>query len=125
MVSEQRTILIVDDEPQLCGLMQVFLERSGYLVVAFNSATHALEFMRGNPQSAELAVVDLSLPDMEGDRAGIEMRKINPSLRVLICSGYPFEVESLPPEHHDAFAHLQKPFVPKMLIESVEQLLSR
>lgn len=120
-----RNILIVDDEPQLCSLMQAFLERSGYRVIAFTSATQALDFVQSDPDSAELAVVDLTLPDMDGDKAGIEMRQLNPGLRVLICSGYPFEVEALPEEHRDAFAHLQKPFIPKMLIESVESLLAR
>ena len=94
-------------------------------MTAFTSAAQALAFMQSDPDSAELAVVDLTLPDMDGDKAGIEMRQLNPGLRVLICSGYPFEVEALPEEHRDAFAHLQKPFIPKMLIESVESLLSR
>ena len=94
-------------------------------MIAFNSATQALDFVQSDPGSAELAVVDLTLPDMEGDKAGMEMRQLNPGLRVLICSGYPFEVEALPEEHRDAFAHLQNPFIPKMLIESVESLLAR
>jgi hypothetical protein len=55
----------------------------------------------------------------------LRMVSLNPNLRVLLCSGYPFDVRSLPEKVRSQFSVLQKPFVPKMLTGAVEELLSR
>jgi hypothetical protein len=53
------------------------------------------------------------------------MLQIRPQLRVLVCSGSPFFIENLPPSLQRQVAFLQKPFVPKMLAEAVQSLMSR
>ena len=44
---------------------------------------------------------------------------------ILLCSGYPFELASLPKPVQGRFAVLQKPFLPKMLASAVEELAAR
>jgi hypothetical protein len=48
---------------------------------------------------------------------------LNPDIRILICTGYPFDVASLPPAIHSQAALLHKPFSPRDLAEAVEQVL--
>jgi len=122
VVQQNKNILVVDDDPQLRILMQAFLERSGYRVLVSADGRESLDIVRRDPAGIGLAVVDLTLPDMQGDAVALEMLGINPGLRILICSGYPYEVEALPQEHRAKFGQLQKPFLPKDLIESVESL---
>ena len=120
-----RRILAVDDDPQLLRLLKVFLERSGYAVVAScANGEDAVREVRSDPAGIDVAVVDLTLPDIQGDQAALQMLALNPNLKILICSGYPYEVESLPAEHRGNFAHLQKPFLPKMLLDAVADLLA-
>lgn len=119
------SILIVDDEPPLLRLMQAYLQRLGYDVTGCPNATEALErFESGDPHYA-LVVADLSLPDMSGDTMALRMAQCNPDVKILLCSGYPFDIESLPPGVRERSAALQKPFLPNMLATEVEALLAR
>lgn len=124
-MADPLSILIVDDEPPLLRLMQAYLQRLGYEVTACPNATDGLSQMEANPGKYALVVADLSLPDMAGDAMAIRMAENNPALKVLLCSGYPFEVESLPASVRGRFSSLQKPFLPNMLAKEVEALLNR
>jgi FixJ family two-component response regulator len=63
------------------------------------------------------------MPEMQGDELARKMLRVNPQLRVLICSGYPVSVESIA-EDPSQIGFLQKPFLPAMLQEAVAGLLS-
>jgi len=52
------------------------------------------------------------------------MLNLNPRTCILICSGYPFDLASLPVTFRQQIGFLQKPFTPKMLANAVEQLLA-
>lgn len=119
------SILVVDDEPPLRTLMQAFLGRMGYTVETCGAATEALALVKADPERFALVVADLSLPDMPGQDMALAMRAMCPRLKVLLCSGYPFQVESLPAAEQASFASLQKPFLPNMLTDAVEELLRR
>jgi DNA-binding NtrC family response regulator len=119
------SILIVDDEPPLLRLMKAYLERLGYDVTGCLNAKEALVCVDSAPHKFSLLVADLSLPDMDGGEMALRMAELNPELKVLLCSGYPFDVESLPPGVRERAATLQKPFLPNMLAKEVEMLLQR
>ncbi len=119
------SILVVDDEPPLRKLMQAFLERLGYQVETCADAKEALGLVQAKPDRFALVVADLSLPGLAGNEMGLQMVGINPALRILLCSGYPFEVATLPDGERFRFATLQKPFLPNMLAAAVEELLAR
>ena len=116
-------ILLVDDEPALTRLMQTYLARMGYTVDTSLRATEALALFEANPQAYNLVVADITLPDMTGNDMAMRMAERNTDLRVLLCSGYPFAVDSLPEHIRDRCASLQKPFLPNMLAEAVQELL--
>ena len=118
-------ILIVDDEPPLLKLMQVYLERLGYDVTGCPNAAEALERFGAEGTRFALVVADLSLPDMDGGVMVLRMAEMNPTLKVLLCSGYPFDTGSLPPGVRERCSALQKPFLPNMLAKEVESLLER
>jgi DNA-binding NtrC family response regulator len=118
-------LLLVDDEAQLLKLMETFLGRIGYQVVSHTSAATALTRFEADPEKFGLVVADLTMPEMSGEQMALKMIALNPNLRVLLCSGYPFDLRSLPEEVRGQFSVLQKPFVPKMLTSAVDELLRR
>jgi two-component system, cell cycle sensor histidine kinase and response regulator CckA len=118
-------LLLVDDEAALLKLMETFLGRFGYEVVSYTSASAALSRFEADPGYFGLVVADLTMPEMSGEQMALRMISLNPQVRVLLCSGYPFDVRSLPEAVRGRFSVLQKPFVPKMLTGSVEELLKR
>jgi CheY-like chemotaxis protein len=61
------------------------LERAGYIVSSTGDGRSALEQYRSNPTS--LVITDLIMPDIDGLEVIQELRRINPSVRVLAISG--------------------------------------
>ena len=118
-------LLLVDDEAALLKLMETFLGRMGYQVTSHASATAALARFEADPDNFQLVVADLTMPEMAGDQMALNMVRLNPKIRVLLCSGYPFDVRTLPENVRGHLSVLQKPFVPKMLTGAVEELLNR
>ena len=126
-MAEQRNvrILLVDDEAALTKLMQTYLGRLGYTVDTALNATDALAIFEQEGKSYNLLVADLTLPDLRGEDMALQMVERHSALRVLLCSGYPFEVDTLPKKIQVRFATLQKPFLPNMLAKAIEDLLER
>ena len=118
-------ILLVEDEVALNQLLEKYLRRLGYEVEAYSASQDALRSFESAPQSYDLVIADLGMPDIPGDTLLERMLAIRPDLRVLICSGSPFFPANLSPVLAQQVAFLQKPFVPKMLSEAVERLLRR
>lgn len=116
-------IILVDDEVALLRLMESFLDHLGYRVDACMDAHSAKEIIARSDSSTQLAIVDLSI--MKGTEMLVEFADIRQDLRILVCSGFPFEVDMLPERLRPRFSSLQKPFLPHMLTEAVEQLLNR
>ncbi len=110
-------ILLVDDEAPLLDLLKRYLERLGYEVEACLTPADALKCFEADPSRYSLVLTDLTLPGMSGDEMITRMRAIAPKVRVIVSSGYPYE----PKGKRTGF--LQKPFLPKMLAEMIEQML--
>jgi len=118
-------ILLVEDELPLLQLLEKYLRRLGYEVEAHSQAVRALDAFTATPVRYDLVIADLGIPDMPGDTLLTRMLAVKPDLLYLICSGSPFFVASLPAEMRRQVVFLQKPFLPKMLSEAIEQLLAR
>jgi CheY-like chemotaxis protein len=118
-------LLLIDDEAPLLNLMESYLKRLNYTVEKAADGKTALSLFQSDPKRFDLIVADLSLPDRKGDELALELHALNPAVKVLLCSGYPFEIEQVPAHARPFFATLQKPWLPKMLAESITQLLQR
>ena len=120
----QERILVVDDEQSLLVVMEQYLLRLGYSVVACRSGTEAWEIFEHDPSSFTLVLADITLPGMSGAEMLERALKLNARVRVLVCSGYPFDMSVLPAEYLRQIAFLQKPFTPRMLAESIGRLIA-
>jgi DNA-binding NtrC family response regulator len=118
-------ILLVDDEPPLLGLMKTFLTKLGYEVQACPDATSATAAFESAGGKFDLIVADVTLPGVSGQEMSIELAKNNPDVRVLLCSGYPVQLHTLPEDLRGRFAALDKPFLPNMLATTVEKLINK
>jgi DNA-binding NtrC family response regulator len=118
-------ILVVEDEVSLIQLLEKYLRRLGYEVDAYSASKDALARFEAAPQSYDLVIADLGLPEIPGDTLLTRMLEMRPDLRILICSGSPFYLSNLPEALEKQVAFLQKPFVPKMLAEAITRLLDK
>ena len=106
-------------------LIEKYLQRLGFEVEAHLKSVEALGRFEAAPDRYGLVIADLGMPDIPGDTMLTRMLEIRPQLRILVCSGSPFFIENLPASLQRQVAFLQKPFVPKMLAEAVQQLIAR
>jgi two-component system, chemotaxis family, chemotaxis protein CheY len=60
------TVLLIDDDVDLCESTMALLESDGYDVVGVNSGRDALELLRTGTVRPQLIIVDLMMPDMDG-----------------------------------------------------------
>lgn len=116
-------VLVVDDEVALLNLMHRYLERIGYSVEVRSDSLEALSLLAAGPDRFQLVVVDLTMPRLSGRDLVAKIVEINPEIRVLICSGQPFDCQSILPGNPDRVRFLQKPFAAQMLAAAVEELL--
>lgn len=123
--SVQRRVLIVDDNPELRGLLADCLETAGYLPIqAQNGLAGWLAFRE---QSPHLAVVDLSMPVMSGFRLLWLLRAAKPAqaphIPVVVISGHDPQEASEVIAATRPEAYLLKPFGPERFLSTVRALL--
>ncbi|PYK14176.1 MAG: hypothetical protein DME55_15615 [Verrucomicrobia bacterium] len=100
----RRRILVVDDEPQMCELVQAMLEHDGHTVVTAPSATRALEVL--DRDNFDLMITDYLMPGMKGDQLGAHV-KHRYQIKVVMLSACP---PTRPPREIDYI--VLKPFSP-------------
>jgi CheY-like chemotaxis protein len=121
---ERKTILVVDDERVLREFIGVVLKRYQYDVVMASNGHEALELCRRTDTPIAAAIIDLVMPDMDGDELLPLLKVIEPNVKVVLMSGFnEGEVRDTCREPDAYF--LQKPFTVKQIIEAVEKMLER
>lgn len=89
---KQEVILLVDDEKVMVDVTKQILERLGYAVVATTSSIVALEAFQEEPDEFDLVITDQTMPNMTGTQLARELIAIKPDIPVILCSGYPENV---------------------------------
>lgn len=120
-----RRVLLVDDEVPLLRLVDDFLTRSGYETQAFDDPLQALAEFGSDPTRFDLVIADVTMPALSGVDLARRLAELNDSLLMLLLSGLPFSTDRLPEFMRGRVAFLQKPFLPRMLLEAVHELEGR
>ena len=115
-------ILIVEDEPQLRGLLRLYLERAGYTVSEAGDGAAALATFAVD--GADLVVLDLMLPGMQGE-AVLEGLRESTDVPILITSAKRSDAERIAGLRLGADDYLAKPFNPHELTARVAAILRR
>ena len=68
--------LVVDDEPDIRLMLDLFLRNTGYEVVSADSAHNALEIVRNEARAFDLIVSDIGLPGMDGYQLARSLRSL-------------------------------------------------
>jgi two-component system phosphate regulon response regulator PhoB len=119
------TILVVDDEAEICDLVSYNLAREGYRVIAENDGASGLERIFRSPP--DLVVLDLLLPKLSGLEVldAIRGEARTKRLPVLVLTARGTEMDKLVGFERGADDYLTKPFSPKELVARVSAILRR
>ncbi len=82
------TVLLVEDEDAVRGLMRRALEARGYRVLAAPGGAAALELAAKHGGAVDVLVTDVVMPGMSGPQLADALRRFRPRLRVVFVSGY-------------------------------------
>jgi PAS domain S-box-containing protein len=82
------TILLVDDEEVLLTVTSKMLARLGFEVMLAHDGVEGLEIYRENMDAITCVIMDLTMPNMNGEECFRELRRLNHEVRVILCSGF-------------------------------------
>ena len=114
-------VLVLDDVFDAVNLMKRILKETGHDVVGFTEEEDALNYARSNP--VDLAILDIKLKKISGLDVLEELKKIAPSMRAIMLTGYPTVETAQAALKLGAAAYCVKPIDNDELEEKVEEVL--
>jgi DNA-binding response OmpR family regulator len=117
-----KTILVVDDEPQIVTLVRDYLERGGFSV--FTAADGPTALRAASTQHPDLVVLDLGLPGIDGLDVTRSLRR-NGTVPIIMLTARTDESDKLVGLELGADDYLTKPFSPRELLARIRTVLRR
>ena len=116
------TVLVVEDEPKLRGLVRAYLERDGLGVLSTGSGAEAIALAAET--DPDLIVLDLRLPDVAGEEVAREIRLAS-NVPILMLTAKASEEDRIAGLELGADDYLTKPFSPRELVLRARAILRR
>ncbi|MEE8606464.1 MAG: response regulator [Nitrospiraceae bacterium] len=104
------SILIVDDDPEVCEALYKILAHRGYRVQAVAYGAEAIQQV--SQEKYEAVVLDMKLPDLDGQSVLRAMMELDPKLPIIVLTGYATVENTVGSLVKGAFAYLTKPYNP-------------
>ena len=116
------TIALVDDDQNILASLSAALSAEGYAVETFTDGAEALEGLSRRP--ADLAILDIKMPRMDGMELLTELRRRDP-LPVIFLTSKDDEVDEIMGLRLGADDYIKKPFSQRLLMERIRAVLRR
>jgi two-component system cell cycle sensor histidine kinase/response regulator CckA len=122
------TILLVEDDPHVRGWVSGALKSLGYKLFEAEDGERALDMVVNENllDKIDLLISDVVMPVMSGEELAENIKKIKPSIKIILCSGYTqtrvFEGEK---SHQNKYCFLSKPFSIKQLEQTIRVVLQQ
>jgi DNA-binding NtrC family response regulator len=107
----QKTILVVDDDPDVLEAVCAMLVDRSYNVLRANNGKEAIQKSDDYKPEIHLLLSDFQMPEMNGVELAIHISRQRPDLKVLLMSGFPSGMLVL----NEGWHFLAKPFIPSQL----------
>jgi PAS domain S-box-containing protein len=118
------TVLVVEDEAAVRGVVSWQLEGMGYRVLVASSGEEAMDLFRQHGDDIAVVLLDLVMPGMGGAAFYRTLRRDNPTLPLIVLSGYPIEAgTALGLGQDDPVSWLRKPAPVDELAHAVRSAL--
>jgi PAS domain S-box-containing protein len=123
LVKGTGTILVIEDEEIIMDVCRAMLEKLGYRVLEAKTGIKAIDIVKTFDGDIDLVILDIVLPDMNGEKVYPFLMKARPSLKVLVSSGYSIDGPAQNILDAGAQGFIQKPFSILALSERLGELL--
>jgi PAS domain S-box-containing protein len=117
------TILLVEDDESVRGLVSIVLKQEGYTVIEAVDGVDSVKKFMENRETIDLLLSDLIMPKMNGIEAYDEMKVWRPGLKAIFVSGYAPDVIRQKMSLESGVVLISKPILPYALLKQVRSLL--
>jgi|SRR5580704_5003779 two-component system cell cycle sensor histidine kinase/response regulator CckA len=119
-----KTILVVDDEPEIRKLVAAMAAKTGYSVITADSGEHAMTLFKNHHGAFELLITDVVQAGMSGPMLADRLTALQPDLKVLYMSGFDNTMVVQKYVVERGHALLTKPFTAKEFQAKLNGLLN-
>jgi two-component system response regulator HydG len=117
------TILVVDDEPELCQALSRLLQRSDYNVLTAGDGEEAIEVLRDN--DIPVVLTDLMMPKMGGVELLKAAKVVSPATEVVIVTGHGTVETAVEAMKEGAYDFIEKPFTKAITLNTVRKAFEK
>ncbi|CAN5205956.1 hypothetical protein BH11PLA2_BH11PLA2_19040 [soil metagenome] len=121
---ETGTILVIDDERHVRDMTCHILKHAGFTVIAADSGPEGVTSIRGHAEKIDAAVIDMTMPKMDGLETSKAIRAVQPGLPIILMSGYSVTELTRQSLGFEITAFVQKPFTLSQLMTAVRQIIA-
>lgn len=123
-MSDHGKVLVIDDEPQIRHFLRISLSSQGFEVTEASTGQQGLALLNAQPTAFTLVLLDLGLPDMDGQQVLATLRKRS-AIPVIVVSVRGHEAEKVHALDNGANDYVTKPFGIQELLARIRALLRR
>lgn len=119
-MTKKLKILVCDDEKGVRESFN-FILRNSYELSFANDGPEALEHIKTHP--IDLILLDIKMPEMDGLKVLKEVKKINPTIKVILVTGYSAIATAYRAIKAGASDYIPKPFDKDYILKTIERVL--
>lgn len=119
-MNSRKTIVFVDDEPEVRDIASMVLRSVGYEVHAAGNGNDALWLLHQHSPQVRLVITDFLMPGMSGLELANTVRELHPNVSIILASGY----ADLVPDRREDLNFVDKPFDFELLLKKVETIFA-
>ena len=117
------TVLVVDDEAVMQQVLVRMLAETGFSSLVAGSGEEAVEVFRDRKGEIDVVLLDMVMPGMSGAATFDRLRAIDPSVKVLLSSGYSETDAAVAAQRNGALGFLEKPYTARHLAGAIRNAL--
>ncbi len=118
------TALVIDDQEPILSVAEDILTATGMSVLLAQSGTAGIRLFQEHHQTIDLVLLDMKMPDMNGDEVFAHLQAIDPTVRVIIATGFDEQGTMAYFANPEAVRFIQKPYQFRALIEKIASTLA-
>jgi len=124
IISGSKHVLFVDDDQSILSLASAIFEQLGYTVETISSPLEALDIFREYPEKFDLIVIDMTMPEMTGDKLASHILTIRPEIPIILATGYSDRISREEAFHIGIKGYYEKPLTIQPFSKIVREVLS-
>lgn len=118
-------LLMIEDNKSVSEMMSMFFRKEKWDVEYAYDGLEAIDIFKKDPESWDMITLDLNLPGMDGLQVNAELRKISPTVPIIILTARDSESDQVLGLEMGADDYIVKPFSPITLIARIKALHRR